>query len=52
MEDKGSAVTEACKAKKALTYIHHFLSDISAFYGAHWKDYCVKIDPEKDLKKM
>ena len=31
MEDKGSAVTEACKAKKALTYHPHFLSDISAF---------------------
>ena len=31
MEDKRSAVAEACKAKKALTYHHHFLSDISAF---------------------
>ena len=31
MEDKRSAVAEACKAKKALKYLHHFLSDILTF---------------------
>ena len=47
MEDKRSAVAEACKAKKALKYLHHFLSDILTFIELIWKEFSIKINPEK-----
>ena len=48
MEDKRSVVAEACKAKKALKYLHHFIRYFD-IYRAHWKGYSIKINPEKYL---